>query len=710
MRHSDQEYSRYAHTNASGLRIGIDIGGTFTDFVVFDPSTGSLKSLKLLTTTENPAWVVMEGLNQIVSDLNQPEGETMDIIHGSTVATNALIEHKGARTALVTTEGFRDVLQIGRQNRPELYNLTPQIPAPIIPEDLRFEAVERVDHRGAVIKPLEETSLFKLMGELDSRDVEAVAVCLLFSFLNPSHEQKIGRLLCDHGYFVSLSSEVLPEYREYERMSTTAVNAYVSPILNRYLAYLDERLSELNSDINFRILQSNGGSINVQQARSKGVRSILSGPAGGVVGAHAVGSNISHVLFEEIKTGSNTNISTITFDMGGTSTDVSLVDEVPRVTTEAVVAGFPIRVPVLDIHTIGAGGGSIAHVDPGGALRVGPHSAGSDPGPACYGKGDFATVTDANLALGRLAPEFFLGGRLSLQEGKSGKVLSVIGEQLGLNLFQTALGVVEIVNAHMERALRVISVERGYDPKYCRMLSFGGSGGLHAVDLARRTGIPVVVIPPLASTLSAYGMLVADVIKDYALTVMLDTGDDQPELDGLFAPMVQNGLNEMADEGICSDRIHIEKHLDLRYKGQSYELRVPYVPDYIQVFHRQHSKTYGYSQPGEPVEIVNIRVRGVGKIDPPLLREIPPGGSNPAGAFIENKPVIFGTGGSVSTESKGRYCTISTPFYLWDRLQADNRVSGPSVVVRSDTTVLLSPGDKAVIDRYANLVIEVGKP
>jgi len=242
------------------------------------------------------------------------------------------------------------------------------------------------------------------------------------------------------------------------------------------------------------------------------------------------------------------------------------------------------------------------------------------------------------------------------------------------------------------------------------MLSFGGSGGLHAVDLARRTGIPVVVIPPLASTLSAYGMLVADVIKDYALTVMLDTGDGQLELDGLFAPMVQNGLNEMAGEGICSDCIHIEKHLDLRYKGQSYELRVPYVPDYIQVFHRQHSRTYGYSQPGEPVEIVNIRVRGVGKIDPPLLTEIPPGGSDPAGAYIENIPVIFGTDGSVSTEEKGRYCTISTPFYLWDRLQADNRISGPSVVVRSDTTVLLSPGDKAIIDRYANLVIEVGKP
>jgi N-methylhydantoinase A len=502
---------------------------------------------------------------------------------------------------------------------------------------------------------------------------------------------------------------VLPEYREFERMSTTAVNAYVSPVLNSYLAYLDGRLLELSAVINFRILQSNGGSINVQQARLNGVRSILSGPAGGVVGAHALASSISHDQLWEHEDLTQSNRCTITFDMGGTSTDVSLVEEEPRITTEAKVAGFPIRVPVLDIHTIGAGGGSIVHVDAGGALRVGPQSAGSDPGPACYGKGGPATVTDANLVLGRLAPEFFLGGRFPLLEEKSVVVLSDIGEKLGLNLFQTALGVVEIVNAHMERALRVISVERGYDPNFCRMLSFGGSGGLHAVELARRSGVPVVVIPPLASTLSAFGMLVADVVKDYVQTVMLDTADSLPQLSDLFAPMLQKGLNEMDGEGIPSDRVQIEKYLDVRYRGQSFELRVPFVPDYVQEFHRHHSMIYGYSHPEEPVEIVNIRVRGVGKIDPPVLKESPQNGSPPSRAFIDYKKVIFRVDGSESVEKREMYRSVSTPFYHWEGLKAGSRISGPAVVVRSDTTVLLSTTDEAVLDRYGNLVVKVGR-
>jgi N-methylhydantoinase A len=705
----DDRLSEDRGSKPAVLRIGIDIGGTFTDFVVHDPGAGSLQSLKLPTTPENPAQVVLDGLTQIVPELNQPEEITVDIIHGSTVATNALIERKGARTALVATEGFRDVLQIGRQNRPELYNLTPQLPPPIVPDYLRFEAAERIDCRGVVQKPLEEVSLQKLLAEFDNKSIDAVAVCLLFSFLNPSHEQKIGKLLRDQGYFVSLSSEVLPEYREYERMSTTVVNAYVSPVLNRYLSHLEERFSELKAKINFRILQSNGGSINVQQARSNGVRSILSGPAGGVVGANAITLDATYIHFEENNDVSYSKPSTITFDMGGTSTDVSLVDEEPRITTEAAIAGFPIRIPVLDIHTIGAGGGSIAHVDAGGALRVGPQSAGSDPGPACYGKGDFPTVTDANLVLGRLAPEHFLGGRLPLIEKKSVEVLSQIGEQISLDLFQTALGVVEIVNAHMERALRVISVERGYDPKYCRMLSFGGSGGLHAVELARRTGIPVVVVPPLASTLSAYGMLAADVIKDYVQTVMLETRGNQPPLDDLFAPLVQQGLREMAGEGVQANCIEIEKSLDVRYKGQSFELRVPYSPEFIQVFHKRHYRIYGYSQPEEPVEIVNIRVRGVGEIPIPRLSEIPMGDLDPSRAFIETKSVIYSPERSASAKKSKEFQSISTPFYLWDRLLAGDRISGPAVVVRSDTTVLLSRGDNAVVDRYANLVVEVGQ-
>ncbi len=691
--------------NGMDIRIGIDIGGTFTDFVIYIPASGVVSSFKLLSTPHNPAQVVLEGLGKIYRELPKKDRYRVDLIHGSTVATNALLERKGARTALVTTAGFRDVLQIGRQNRPELYDLSVDPPPAIIPRDSRFVVDERVNFRGEVLRALDAAELEPLIRNLKVENIESVAVCLLFSFLHPDHENMIADWLREDGYFVSTSSEVLPEYREYERTSTTAINAYVSPILDRYLNYLESGLPENGFETLLRVMQSNGGSIGIAEARANGVRCILSGPAGGVVGAQNVARLLKSTSEVGHKDGQSSEVRVISFDMGGTSTDVSLVEGEPKVTTEASVGGYPIRIPVLDIHTIGAGGGSIASVDAGGALRVGPQSAGADPGPACYGKGEFPTVTDANLVLGRLAADYFLGGEMPLEGERAVKVISELGDQLNLDPQRTALGVVEIINAHMERAIRVISVERGHDPRDFCLLSFGGAGGLHAVDLARRSGIKKVLVPPMASTLSAYGMLAVDVIKDYSQTVMMEVPRDPSKLEGKFAPLVGRGIEALKREGIPDHRIKIGKYLDMRYKGQSYELILPYSDSLEADFHALHRDVYGYDQPDAPVEIVNIRVQAVGSIPSPTLLQVPAGGADADHAKFDERPVIYRV---PEGEEVGKvYEEINTPLYRWDRFKCNNRIPGPAVVVRSDTTVLLEPGDQGVIDPFGNLSITI---
>lgn len=671
----------------TSLRIGIDIGGTFTDFVVYDPSTQHLRTFKLLTTPRDPAQVVLDGLQRIFSEHDETDTTDANIIHGSTVATNALLERKGAPTALVTTRGFRDVLQIGRQNRPALYDFFADPPSPLVPSGLRYEVDERIDHAGNVLQALDPAEVDPLVEKIKEQNVKSVAVCLLFSFLQPEHEQIIGGKLRRAGFQVSLSSEIIPEYREYERMSTTAVNAYVSPVLDEYLTEIENNLS----GVRLRVMQSNGGSISPAEARRQAVRCILSGPAGGVVGCQYVGKTASP---EE-------RLQLITFDMGGTSTDVSLIDGAPQITTEAVVSGCPIRIPLLDIHTIGAGGGSIAHVDAGGALRVGPESAGADPGPACYGRGpgggpSSPTVTDANVVLGRIPPEHFLGGQMPLDFGRAYAALERLGKDLKLTAEQAALGVVAVANAHMERALRVISVERGRDPRLFTLLSFGGAGGLHAADLARGLGIPRVLVPPLASTLSAFGMLAADVVKDYTLTVMLPGDTPVSELAARLEPLAERGRREVLAEGIQAEEIRIEPFLDMRYRGQSYELVVPFSDSVYAEFHRLHEYQYGYANPDAPVEVVNLRVRAVGEGTPPPLVAEQVGDADPSGAFIEKRDVLFAQG------------KLSTPLYRAEALQPGNRLAGPAVVVRSDTTILLGLPDNARVDAFGNLIVEVG--
>ena len=698
------------------LRIGIDIGGTFTDFVYIDPESKQTESFKLLSTPEDPSESVLAGIRRIVAIVNDRITSSIDvgtlddihslkleIIHGSTVATNALLEHKGEPSALITTRGFKDVIQIGRQNRTDLYDLFSKTPIPLVPPELRFELEERIDKDGRIINQLNPEDVKPLIQLIKSKGISSVAVCFLFSFLEPSHENLVSDLLRQKGMFVSSSHEILPEYREYERFSTTIINSYVSPVLDRYLTRLESSLEKEKYTTHLRVMQSNGGRINPQEARRKGVHCVLSGPAGGVVGAVHMMQQVPYLSSNRKSNaerlpgdqGDNGMQRVITFDMGGTSTDVSLIDGSPTITRDAQIGGMPLRIPVLDIHTIGAGGGSIADVDVGGALRVGPRSAGADPGPACYGKGILPTVTDANLVLGRLVPEYFLGGDLELCADRAYTALKRLGNQLGLNHFETAAGIIEVANAHMERALRVISVERGHDPRLFTLLSIGGAGGLHANQLARNLGIPYVLIPPLASTFSAYGMLAADVIKDYIQTVMLPGEVKVDRISQLFKPIEARGIIDVKGEGTKQDDISVERHLDMRYRGQSYELTVPFTVDFMNEFHDLHDHTYGYTRRDSPVEIVNLRLRVVGAVIPPEI--------SPENALEEDATQALLEFRDVYIDSSFK----KIPVFNAKLLKYRNRMTGPALIVRSDTTILLGINDRASVDEYMNILVEI---
>jgi len=684
------------------LRVGIDIGGTFTDFVIFDPSTNELVSFKLPSSPSNPSLAILEGIEIIEKEyasrfsVEQAHGLFLDISHGSTVATNALLERKGAKTALVTTAGFKDVLEIGRQNRRDLYALGPQKPKPIIPDELRFTAQERVLHDGSITTPLSADEVHKIAEKVRDSQAESVAVSLIFSFANPVHERQIADALAALSIPVSCSADILPEFREYERTSTTVINAYVSPIMKRYIEYVEGKLCGKN--IRMQIMQSNGGSISLETAKREGVRCILSGPAGGAIAAAYVSSLVRNAEPAASDTGGKTPLNMLTFDMGGTSTDVSLIVEKPTITTDASIGGYPIHIPLIDIHTIGAGGGSIAYLDEGKSLRVGPQSAGADPGPACYGRSDLPTVTDANVVLGRIIPDYFLAGKLTLEKQKSIDALNALGNEIGISVEELAEGIIDIANTHMGRALRLISIEQGYDPKMFSLLSFGGAGGLHATDLARNLQVPRVIIPPLASTFSAFGMLVANVVKDYTKTVMLTERLPFESLQKAFLPLLELGARELMREGFSVDDITLEKSLDARYAGQSYEINVPFSENWEVSFHQAHEKKYGFYQENTPIEVVNIRVRAIGLVEPPVLEKhalLAETETPDDNGLIEKRNVIID------------HQSILTPVFDGEQLKPGQRISGPALIVRKDTTILLKKDDDAAVDAYFNLLIDV---
>lgn len=663
---------RASHYNRF-MRIGIDTGGTFTDFVVFDPKTKQLSTFKILSTPDDPARAILQGLAQIKE--NGPRA----LVHGSTVATNVLLERKGAKTALINTAGFRDVLQIGRQNRPALYDLFASPPEPLVVHQHRLEVTERVNAHGEVQTPLDEGALDDLIRHCRDHAIESVAICLLFSFANPDHEQAIAAKFAAAGFPISVSHQVLPEFREYERASTTTINAYVSPAMAGYLGRLE---AALPGD-NLQVMQSNGGMATSQLAGEQAARCILSGPAGGLVGAKAVAAAAG---YERI----------LTFDMGGTSTDVALIDGEAQLSTRTQIGGLPIGLPMLAIHTVGSGGGSIAYRDAGGGLQVGPQSAGADPGPACYGVSVLPTVTDANLLLGRIRSDLFFGGRMQLEADRARYAFNSLAFELGLPSETTQLGVVEIANAHMARALRVISVEQGYDPRDFTLVAFGGAGGLHAVELARELGIPRVLVPRHAATLSALGMLLTDAIKDHSRTVMLPGDTPFNELKTAADPLVMQGRADLAAQGFASGDIVMESSAELRYAGQSFELGVPFTATLIADFHHAHQMAYGYHDPNAEVEIVNLRVRARGLLPRPPLPTFAKTGARIKDAKIGHYPVCFANG------------EINTPFYDGDKLRSGMAFNGPAIIVRPDTTILVAAGDLAEVDAFLNLVVKIG--
>lgn len=659
--------------------VGIDVGGTFTDIAIL--RDGQLSVHKLPSTPADPSQGVRRGIAEV--DVGDAE-----FVHGSTVATNALLEGKGGKTALVTTLGFEDVLEIGRQSRSDLYDLDLERPPALASWELRFGLPERVDYKGEILEDLQDEAISTLLSLLQDAAIDGVAVSFLFSFLNPLHEEKLlAALRClPNRPFISISSHVIPEFREYERTSTVVVNSYVGPVMARYLGELEQYLGS-----GLRIMQSSGGSITARLAAEQPVRTILSGPAGGVVGAFHTGVQAG---FPDI----------ITLDMGGTSTDVSLCPGRIKETTSATLGGYPISVPMIEIHTVGAGGGSIARVDAGGALVVGPESAGADPGPACYGLGDQITVTDANLVLGRLRPTQFLGGRLTLDQQRSRNLMSKLAGEIGTSVEEAALGIIRVVNANMERAIRTISLERGYDPREFTLVPFGGAGPMHSCELAQELGIPRVLIPTHPGILSALGVAIADVVKDYSRTVMLRGEDINPDrLEEEFHGMEGQARRELEQEGLPAGEMSARRYVDARYVGQSFELTVDFPSlnrrtdlgrSIANSFYRAHLQRFGYADRNEAVEIVNLRLKmelGVDKPDS-VTREL--AGPDPGAALVETTDVVFREG--------------AAPARLYDRdlLLPGNRVAGPALLLQLDTTVVVPPGWGGAVDPYGNLVVE----
>ena len=555
------------------MRLGVDSGGTFTDFVAWDGSR--LRSLKVRSTPRNPANAILHGLSGF---------SAAEVVHGSTVATNTLLQRNGARTAFVTTRGFEDLLELARQNRAALYEWFPPPRQPLVEDRDKHGVSERTLHDGSILCGLADGEVAALTAKLG--DVESVAVCLLHSYANPAHERQVGRALRDAGYSVSLSSEILPEYREYERAATTVVNAYVLPLMRRYIKSLENGLP----DTRLRIFQSNGGSISVGEASEQAVRTVLSGPAGGLVGAAAIARQLGIDRF-------------VSFDMGGTSTDVSLYDGSPRFTTEGDVAGLPVRIPMLDIQSIGAGGGSVAYFDEGSALRVGPRSAGAEPGPVCYGTGEELTVTDANLLLGRIDSASFLEGTIRLDADRAREFAARAAWQAGIEIEELARAVVRAANAKMERAIRTVSVERGHNPRDYSMICFGGAGALHACELAESLEIPRVIVPAHAGVLSALGMLVADCIRDYSASVL----DEDPA--PAFERLARTARRDMREQGFAE--VELIRTLDMRYEGQSYEINVP--ESRAGEFDEIHERRYGYRHAGSATQAVTARVQAIGR-------------------------------------------------------------------------------------------------
>jgi len=683
------------------LRIAIDTGGTFTDCVWIDPSSHQLRMLKVFSTPADPARAIVEAIRKIA-----PATELI-LLHGTTVGTNTLLERKGARTALVTTAGFEDAIEIGRQARPKLYDFFFDRIEPLVTRELRFGIQERTAADGKILTSPSISELNSLAASVAQTNPEAVAISLLFSFANATNERAVAEALTHLGVPLSISHQILPEFREYERTSTIVINAYLQPVMGRYLGNLERGLlassagrrasgvgrqaagsndvGELQPTTNIFVMQSSGGITPLATAAREPVRTVLSGPAGGVVGAAASARRSG---FDNI----------IAFDMGGTSTDVSLVEGEIKTASDAQIAGVPISVPMLDIHTVGAGGGSLARFDAAGVLRVGPESAGADPGPICYGRGTQPTVTDANLLLGRLQPTKFLGGEFTLDLERTRQItrewLKKQGSTLSLEKF--AAGVVRVVNSTMEKAIRVVSIERGRDPRQFALVAFGGAGGLHACALAEALSIPHVIVPAFPGALSALGILWSNVVKDYSRTVLWRVAREVPQakLNYEFTALERIAKKDFAGEK-WDGAAKFVRTIDLRYRGQGYELNLPASKKVLHDFEEEHKRRYGYTHANREIEIVTLRLRAL-LPSSSRVRTKPTQGIPRRREDTASAAVTFFDGGKLSTN-----------VYERERLTGKKSYRGAAVVTEYSATTVIPPGRRFRIDDASNLIIEV---
>jgi N-methylhydantoinase A len=682
-----------------GVRLAVDIGGTFTDATLIDDETGGVAIAKVLTTPADPSEGFLQAAERALAEGGVAASDVRLVVHATTVATNAIIEGKVARSGFVTTDGFRDLLEIARQVRPTLYDTRFEKPKPLVPRDRAVGVRERLGPKGEVLLALEDDSVRDAAALLRREEVESVAVCLLHAYVNPEHELRVGAILAEElpGVPVSLSAEVAPEFREYLRASTTVINAVIRPVVQRYLERIEERLADAGIAAKLLVMQSSGGVFSAEAAARRPVFMVESGPAAGVIASAHLGETLGRP-----------NI--LSFDMGGTTAKVGLIqDGRPSVTKDYSVgghasagigglslSGYPVRTPVVDLVEIGAGGGSIAWVDSGGLLRVGPQSAGAHPGPVCYRRGGVEpTVTDANVVLGRLNPTYFLGGEIGLDvEGAKRAIEERCAQPLGLDIVEAANGIVEIANAAMVNALHLISVQRGYDPRDFLLVGFGGAGPVHANALARDIELPTVLVPQSPGIFSATGLLTTDLKRDAAVTIMRRVDELEPrELEDAFARLEHAGAAELAAEGLAGDAVEFVRALDLRYVGQSYELTIAAGERLLERFHAEHDRAYGFAAPAEAVECVSLRLTSIGRITKPPPRRLEPADTPRA---KERREVFFAEAGGY----------VDCPIYDRYALGADAAFRGPAVVEEFDSTTLVHPGWTARVDAFGNLLIE----
>ena len=676
----------------------MDVGGTFTDIALWDEARQRLTVLKLPSVPADPAEGILAGIRAIAARDGIPPAALGFVAHGTTVATNALLEKKGARTALLTTRGFRDLLEIARQKRPDLYDLQADKPPALVPRAWRLEAGERLLADGTVREKLHEADVAAAVDALRAaaEPIESLAICFLYSFLDPAHERRAAELVQAHrpGLYLALSSDVSPEFREYERLSTTVLNAYLGPLIGRYVRRFADRVRELGVAGAPYINQSNGGIISVAEAAARPVRTLLSGPAAGVMGAAWVARQAGID-------------SIITFDMGGTSTDVARVEGgVPRIAAERTIDGYPVRIPALEIESVGAGGGSLAWVDSGGALKVGPRSAGAAPGPACYGRGgEQPTVTDANVVLGRLSATHLLDGDMRLEPALAERAIAGLAHGLDLEPLQAARGVVSVVQTNMLAAMRLVSVRKGYDPRGATMVAFGGAGPLHAAGLARDLGVARVLVPPAPGILCALGLLVEPLRFDLVRTRVerLDALG-VAELEGAFAELEGQAQAWLDREGVPAGRRRLARALDMRYLGQNFELLVAAPAELWRgdlgalrrAFLDEHARVYGHGAEDDAIQVVSYRLTALGEPGALILPPLPPApGPSPAAARVGERPVYFDEAGGF----------VPTPVYRRELLRAGHRLEGPAIVEQMDSTTVLLPGQWAAIDAQANILI-----